>query len=388
MSRRLITGLIFLLFSFPFINAQEINFEEVKDSVNYGRFRTLGIRGHTGGHLYSGQTLEDKVVNGYGALTARFAWQSRDEKIWGPYGYPTYGIGFYAGFVGDPQVFGNPNALYGFMRFPISNPSRRNEFAIEPSFGLTYNLNPFNPETNPLNDAIGAKMAVYFAVNFGFAYKWTRELDLIYGVDFTHFSNGRTYTPNYGLNMFGINLGLRYHFNADQSKIDKDPYSDQLIQARYRRSRRSPNYKLDKNNSINVYLALGTVQSPEDAGTKTRYGVFTGLINYQHKFNNMHGVSAGVDYMVDNSLAVDNPDDPEKYMVGVHAGYDFMFWRLTIGVHLGQYLTDSRGKDSLYTRPHLRYDINDWLFAQVGLKTVGFAADWVEYGIGIRPFRW
>ena len=388
MKKRLITVLISFLFSYSFLHAQEIDFESIKDSLNFGRFRTIQFTGHSGGHLYSGQNLQEQVVNGYGSLTAKYAWQSKDPEVWGPYGYPSYGFGFYAGFVGDPQIFGNPNALYGFIRFPISKPSRRNEFAIEPSFGLTYNLNPFNPETNPLNDAIGARMAVYFAVNFGFAYRWTREMDIVYGIDFTHFSNGRTYTPNYGLNMLGLNLGLRYHFNADQRKIDKGVFPDQLIQARYDRVRKSSNRKLDKNNSINVYLALGTVQSTQDAGTKTRYGIFSGVLDYQHKFNNMHSVTAGVDYMVDNSLAVDNPDDPEKYMVGIHAGYDFMFWRMTIGVHLGQYLTDSRGKNSLYTRPSLRYDINDWLYAQVGLKTEGFAADWVEYGIGIRPFKW
>ena len=388
MNRRLITGLIILLFSFSLVNAQSIDYESIKDSLNFGRFRTIQITGHGGAHLYSGQTLNEQVAHGYGAINTKFAWQSKDPEVWGPYGYPSYGVGFYSGFVGDPQIFGNPNALYGFIRFPISNPSRRNEFAVEPSFGLTYNLNPFNPETNPLNDAIGGKMAVYFSVNFGFAYRWTRELDIVYGIDFTHFSNGRTYTPNYGLNMFGANLGLRYHFNADQKKVDRDIYTEKVIQSRYLRARKTPNKKLDKNQSINVYLALGTVQSTQDAGTKSRYGIFSGVLDYQYKFNNMHSASAGFDYMVDNSLAVDNPSDPEKYMVGVHAGYDFMFWRLTVGVHIGQYLTDSRGKNSLYTRPSLRYDINDWMYAQVGLKTEGFAADWVEYGIGFRPFKW
>ncbi|MGI9548153.1 MAG: acyloxyacyl hydrolase, partial [Flavobacteriaceae bacterium] len=311
-----------------------------------------------------------------------------DEEIWGPYGFPTYGIGWYAGFVGDPEVFGNPNALYGFIRFPISKPTRRNEFGIEPQFGLTYDLKPYDPASNPLNDAIGAHMAVYFALNFGWTYKWTRELDLTYGLDFTHFSNGRMYTPNYGLNMFGINLGIRYHYNADQRRLDKGPNPEKILQARYQRSRKTPNKKVEKNQSVNVYLAFGTVQSTLDAGTKTRYGVFSGVLDYQYKFNNMHGATAGFDYMVDNSLVKDNPMDPDKYMIGFHAGYDFMFWQLTFGVHLGGYLSDARGKTSYFSRPHLRYDITDRIYAQIGLKTEGFAADWVEWGFGFRPFKW
>jgi hypothetical protein len=188
--------------------------------------------------------------------------------------------------------------------------------------------------------------------------------------------------------MFGLNLGLRYHYNADQHRVDDSTFPDQILQSRYQRSKKVPNSKVDQNQSVNVYLALGTVQSSADAGTKTRYGTFSGVIDYQHKFNNMHSATAGIDYMIDNSLAQDNPSDPDKYLIGLHAGYDFMFWKFTIGAHLGGYLTDNRGKTSYYTRPSLRYDINNRLFAQVGLKTNGFAADWVEWGIGYRPFKW
>ena len=103
----------------------------------------------------------------------------------------------------------------------------------------------------------------------------------------------------------------------------------------------------------------------------------------------MHGVTAGLDYFYDASLEVRFPDDDSQYhLVGIHAGYDFMFYKLTVGVHLGTYLTDDRGKESYFTRPHIRYDVFDWGYAQVGLKTNGFAADWIEFGIGFRPFKW
>ena len=372
------------------LNAQEPLYRKVGNSdENQGRFRNIELKGHTGTHLYSGNTLTTKLSSGYGALEFRYAWQSRDDEVWGKYGYPSYGIGFYSGFVGDPQVFGNPNALFAFINFPISRPARRNVFGISPSLGLTYNLQPFNPETNPLNDAIGARMAVYFSLNFGWAYKWTPEMDITYGIDFTHFSNGRTFTPNYGLNMFGVNLGLRYHYNTDQQRIDKQMYPDELLQSRFNRSVKTPNEVVPDNQSINTYFALGTVQTEQGAGTDTRYGVFAFVLDYQHKFNNMHSVSGGLDFFVDNSLKETNPNgDGKTSLVGIHGGYDFMFWRMTVLAHMGTYLTDNLGKDPLFLRPAIRYDINKWAFAQVGLKTIGFAADWVEFGIGFRPFRW
>ncbi len=384
---------VFLISSFLLsgllCSQEQINYKDAEGQVNFGRYRTLEVRGHTGGHLYSGETLDDKVDAGYGALEIRFAWQSKDEEIWGLYGYPSYGVGAYSGFVGDPQVFGNPNAIFGFINFPISPPGRRNVFHIEPALGLTYNLEPFDPESNPLNDAIGARMAVYFSLNFGWAYRWTREMDITYGIDFSHFSNGRTYTPNYGLNMLGINLGLRYHYNADQRRLDPSAEASRLLQARYRRIAKRPNEKVENNQSINVYLAIGTVQNDFDAGTSTRYGTFSGILDYQHKLNNMHSLTVGLDYFIDNSLAGTLPEgETDKYLIGIHAGYDFMFWRLTTLVHVGTYLTDDRGKEPYFIRPAIRYDINDWMYAQIGLKTIGYAADWVEYGIGFRPFKW
>ena len=65
-----------------------------------------------------------------------------------------------------------------------------------------------------------------------------------------------------------------------------------------------------------------------------------------------------------------------------------MFWSLTTLLHGGTYITDRLGKSDLFLRPAIRYDINKWAYAQVGLKTLGFAADWVEFGLGFRPFRW
>lgn len=84
---------------------------------------------------------------------------------------------------------------------------------LEPSLGLSYDFEPYNPETNVHNDAIGSRFNVYFALNLGAAYRLNREMDLVYGLDLTHFSNGRTFRPNKGLNLAGLNLGFRYHFN-------------------------------------------------------------------------------------------------------------------------------------------------------------------------------
>jgi len=103
----------------------------------------------------------------------------------------------------------------------------------------------------------------------------------------------------------------------------------------------------------------------------------------------MHSVSLGLDYFHDASLEARFPDDSSQYhLVGIHGGYDFMFHKFTFIGHLGTYLTDNRGKEPYFARVALRYDLFDWGFAQIGLKTDAFAADWIEFGVGFRPFRW
>ena len=125
---------LFVIFtSFFTVQAQRdtISFQEVKDSKNYGRFRYMEVKGHTGYHLYSGELLDDAINSGYGALEFRYGWQSKDPDKWpSRYNYATYGVGYYSGFVGNPEILGKPNAVFGFVNFPLTNTNRRNVLEI------------------------------------------------------------------------------------------------------------------------------------------------------------------------------------------------------------------------------------------------------------------
>ncbi len=120
-----------------------------------GRFKSISVKALSGAHIYSGQSLTDKVSYGYSAMDIRFAWHPSKDNAWSrDTGFSSYGFGFYTANVGDPQVFGNPTALYGFVNFFLSKPNRRNVFEISPALGLTYHLQPYDPETNPTQDAL------------------------------------------------------------------------------------------------------------------------------------------------------------------------------------------------------------------------------------------
>ncbi|RIJ45935.1 acyloxyacyl hydrolase [Maribellus luteus] len=355
------------------------------------KFRIIELRGHSGSHLYGGENLGEFLKDGYSSGEIRFGWQSDKESEWSAkYGQPMYGIGLYSGNIGNADIFGNPNAVFGWMTFQTSKPHRRNVFEISPAFGLTYNLQPYNEATNPLNDAIGSRFAVYFNMHAGFSCQLTRELDLIYGIDITHFSNGRTFVPNWGLNMLGLNVGFRYHYNRLQKQVDPAPYPKNVVEARRKRVSKQANEWIGQN-SVSFYAAMGTVQNYAEDGVAevNRYPAYSFVLDYEYRYNTMLSFLAGFDFFRDESLKPRYPESEDWNLLGVHGGAAFHFWRLAVLLEAGTYLGDDKGKDPLFLRPALRFDWTRHVKLQLGLKTRrGASADWIETGVVITPFHW
>ncbi len=346
-------------------------------------FMFVDIKLHSGVHMYTGEDLAEALSHGYGSVELRLGWQMDGSEAWHHnYGFPAFGVGYYTGFIGDPDILGKPNALYGFISFPIS-PNRRHTWISELSFGLTYDLQNYDPIDNPYNDAIGARGAVYFNYNIGGRFNLNREMDLLYGVDFTHFSNGRSFQPNYGLNMFGVNVGARYHFNSDQKNADESPDNPSiLLPVRPDVSKKKDIEMPLKEHNFLVYQAVGTTQNGSDAGTSNRYFNSSTVLEYQYFINLKHAATVGLDMFYDGSLTA---FDEDPWMYGYHVGYDYRVWRFSIRLQVGGYLKAPDRKAGFFFRPAAKFDISKHLYTQIGLKTLnGGAADWVEFGMGVK----
>ena len=345
-------------------------------------FRFIDIKGHGGSHLYTGDDLSDVLDNGYGALEVRFGWQTDGSQGWeNNYRYPAYGVGWYSGFIGNSDILGNPNAVYGFLSFPVSR-LKRNTWISEIALGLTYDLQKYDPETNPLNDAIGAKFAVYVNYSFGGRFQINREMDLLYGLDFTHMSNGRTSQPNFGLNMVGTNLGIRYHFNKMQRKNAPGPRPSVIYDVRPDYSKGKDADLRRRTNNFLVIPMFGFSQNSMDKGTNLRYFNSSLVGEYQHFFHLKHAFVGGLDFFYDGSLQ-GYEEDP--LMLGYHAGYDYRMRSVSIRLQLGGYIYAPDRKGAFFMRPAVKYEFGKHWFCQLGLKTRnGAAADWIELGVGIK----
>lgn len=352
------------------------------------QFKILEIKGHSGSHLYTGKKLKEALENGYGAVEVRYGWQSNNAESWqAAYGYPAYGFGWYSGFIGNPDLLGKPGAFYGFISLPLTK-LHRHRLLIEPAVGLSYDLKPYDQETNADNDAIGSRFNVYFNLNLGASYRLNREMDLVYGVDFTHFSNGRMFKPNAGLNMWGFNLGFRYHFNSQQGRVDNSEFPQTLLDVRPHLNNGRRAQTVNKS-GMAIYGATGWVQNDENSGTYKQYSTVTTMVEYLYTLNEKNGFAVGINGFYDSSLVAYYPDDSNYWFLGAHGGYDLLFWRMALRLQVGTYLDDKgrEYKGNYFFRPALKYQCMDHLFVQLGLKTQnGFKADWIEFGLGIRLF--
>jgi len=206
--------------------------------------------------IYIRVKVWEDVLASYSSLELRYGWQPSDPESWtNQYGYFSYGLGYYIGFIGDPDIFGTPNALFAFINIPLSDHNRRNVFQISPAVGLSFSLEPYDPITNPDNDSVGGRFATYISLGFGAEYRISNKWDLLYGIDYTHFSIARLYTPNFGFNMYGLNLGFRYLYNADQIKLNKEPNNSLILPARFKRLKKTKNTKLNES-SIEVFAGF------------------------------------------------------------------------------------------------------------------------------------
>lgn len=245
------------------------------------------------------------------------------------------------------------------------------------------------------NDAIGGPFSIYVNVGLGFETILTRNVDIIYGLDYTHFSNGRVTVPNYGLNMFGLNLGFKYHYNKEQKNINNDFYTDELLQSRFKKIKSEPTPKSIRQR-INMLTSFGTVQNGENEPgnanvTTNRFYTFSGYLEYQLNFNVKHGLDAGLDMFYDGSLINVYEDTKDRYLYGYHLGYNYTFGKMLLKLDFGGYIgpDGDKNKDDLWTRAALQYKLFDWFGLHLGLKTKqGFTADWAEIGIVFESFKW
>lgn len=303
--------------------------------------------------------------------------QTHGKDEWhSAYNFPDYGVYFeYQNFNNDflGKAYGL-GVLYNFYFL------KRN-LELKIAQGIGYATNPYDKVENSKNKAFGSTLMAN--TNIGLFYKKENLIDKVglqAGFLFTHFSNGRTKSPNSGINSLLLNVGLNYDFSENNSrKIDtvaiKKNFSEPI--------------------KYNVVLRSGYNESPIIGSGQ--YPFYHISFFADKRFNRKSALQLGTELFLTNSfkdfikyksnaypeLNI-NPNTDYK-RVGAFVGYEMFVNKISLEAQVGYYIYRPFVNDiALYDRVGFKYHFNSKLFASFSVKTHMFLAEALEFGVGVR----
>ena len=316
-------------------------------------------------------TVKEKGIEKYYGLDLRVAWQKRVNNVYSKlYNSPKFGLGFYSGAF-DNNAFGEPNGLYGFVEVPIFDQRKKLNWIYSIGAGLAFNFSYYDPIDNPSNELIGSNRNVYIAFSLEGRYNITENWVAGLGFGFKHFSNGRLYLPNRGINLLPLTVTTEYNFgdNYTDIKIGKVPTFIPF-------------------NIVNIYGAAGFKNFEYG---KAKYFKSTLSLNFLRQFNYKfrYGLGAEIFYTAGSleRISNDKSDFNKLFSYGISAQWEWLitdrlYIPLNFGIHLNHNVENY--EKFLYQRVALRYlsGKQQKMTIGVGLKVTEFHADYVEWTIG------
>lgn len=379
--------------------------EDLKKDDNYGWFNYIQITGYQGGHMVEGGA-PNVLKDGFWGAGIRIGTQSTGRKEWQRvHGYPQYGLGVSFLDLGKTKVdslLGKPASFYFFFGAPIV---RFGKFRLngDVELGIATDFVPYDASTNPYQTYIGAKSNLHSNFSLQLYYELSNRMDLAFGLSFMHFSNGRSFTPQKGINLLGLNLATAYHFNPIRNFTK---YEDPDYQPAVR-----PLFVEDEISEFrprHEFVLMGSIGTMQESPGKfkdefgqldttgaegPRYLTNSVTIEYAYQFARRLKVIGGLDMFYDGS--VENYYDDllprettiaDKTFYGTHIGFHYLIERVSFMFNYGRYIYkpfDRRG--TWFMRVGGRIGITNKLDFHVALKTRnGGSADWIEWGVAYK----
>lgn len=302
-----------------------------------------------------------------------FSTESKNRHYWeSAFRNPRYGVGYSLQRVGNKEVLGNMHAFYGYIDVPFHTPKRNYTFSYQVDFGLGYFTKPYHPYNNPLNHLISSKLNVYIGFDLVARYKIGKNNELKTALELSHCSNGKTKTPNLGVNM--VTLSASWLYNLQPVKPTPSPDDPIDYKKHYFELVANAGGKRDDNMSELVYFTSSFIA------------------DYYYAYSPKYAVGIGGDYFYDASLEQHQEFFKEgtskgsmNSQVGIHAGFRVRYNKLYVIGNIGHYLVyDYLRHGKVYSRIGLRYSLIDNLFLNFTLKAHNTIADFIEWGIGYR----
>ncbi|MFL5762405.1 MAG: acyloxyacyl hydrolase [Bacteroidia bacterium] len=343
------------------------------DSTRCKKNFILSAQGHFGysiaHHDYMAHLIKDHI---YGA-ELNYIFRTCGKKCWQPmYKFPEFGFSGVFVYLGNPAQLGNLVALYPYTNLRLNKERRKFDLALRLGFGMAYITKPFDRITNHQNNAIGSHYNGFVNVRLSGSFMLAKAWRMDMGVGLMHASNGSMRTPNLGLNMATVNMGVGYVFGDKNLQMKCDSVMP----------------KISKRWHSAVIGVAGVKELEHPGGSK--YMAYGLMLNSYWSKNYKNRFGGGLEISYNNATrheaifdTISVVKNTEILQGGAKLGYVFQLDRLSFPIEFGAYFYRSKGNDDLFFhRIGLRYMMNKHFIASVTLLTHWAKADYFEFGFG------
>ncbi len=268
----------------------------------------------------------------------------------------------------NPDVLGYSVFASGFIE-PYFRTKKRTNLFFRIALGGGYLSQPFDAETNPLNEAYSTDLSFFLAAGVGLNYRLNNRLNIKLTANYNHTSNGGVSTPNKGLNFptlsLGVNKSLTDITYPTLAKVDR---------------RKPPEQK----ERITVTHFSGW--SNANVGDKDKFYVFGFEGKYSRWIGRRSALTGGTEFIFDFSrreLIDQENRDVSFLQASALLGHEFWLGRVTFSQQLGiYYFNQYRINNDVYQRYTLNYNFNKHIFAGFSVKAHGHVADFFDLRVG------
>ena len=346
--------------------------------------------------------------------------------------------------LGNEAKLGSAFTAYGYMNQPFYN-GKHFRIGLRPTVGLaavtkrysnTYEGTHKYQDHEGANWSIGSILNAYLALDLYMDFPIKDGFEITLSGGWHHISNGSMMHPNAGYNIFGGEIGLRYKPKDEgQRTMDEEPKPDVP---------RKLYDGVDKKWAVEISATGGAKQNyyGDNRNGQKFFGVASLKAAAYWVPLSIFRIGGGVDAFYDGYYACVSEDYANLpgnegatltyfgktylkesnvkncFRVGISIQPEFIIGNLTAGIHVGFYVfdpvknlepykkaetADQNGKPLkrgvfygydfskasncqdgwCYMQFVLKYHVLDHLFVQLGLKTHGVRAEFIDAGIGV-----
>lgn len=322
---------------------------------------------------------------------------SPNTKMGSLYPHAVQGIGVaYNTFFNSKEV-GNPVAVYVFQRSKIANITQKLSLDYEWNFGASFGWKKFDAIDNPQNVIVGSKINAYINLDFLLNWHISSSTNLLAGIGVTHYSNGNTKYPNFGVNTVGGSIGITHFFGGSENKPEGHVRSLTL-----QPFRRYINYDLIVYGAIRKKGLFPEGEHPVLAPGS--FGIIGLNFNPLYNVNQYFRAGLSLDMQYDESaniihhIANDNmPSDPnelqfyrpsfkEQFSAGLSVRAEIVMPIFSINVGIGKnFLCKGADTNDFYQTFVLKTNITKNIFLHTGYQLYRFKdPNNLMLGLGVR----